>query len=89
MKYFLVIALVMLSGCIPENNIEHPQPCFEVIYPQGSALVTPIMLNKCTGESWILLKVSEPLKEDETSPSFSWAWYTINGYYSENYIGGK
>lgn len=97
MKFIIIISAVLLSGCIEVTPKENSQTkallqqttCFDIIDSIGGQPEQAILINKCTGETWITLKSAFPLEEDEITPSFTYKWYRIHRYEKENSVAGR
>ena len=48
--------------------------CFEVISPSQTAQSNQIMLDRCTGATWLLVRVSLPDMPGRPSQSFTYQW---------------
>lgn len=59
MKWALGVALLALAGC---NEIDvttksvNPQECFSISPSNGNQPFAHILLDKCTGSSWLLVR---------------------------------
>ena len=74
----MTVALVTV-GCGPLTEAKE-EPASTNIAP-----LSPILLNKCTGESWMLIKVlikeADPTKDQKQL--FTWRWAPISKEYQE------
>ncbi len=71
-KYLLIAALLSLTGC--DYSPEAPQvtECFEMM-PEDSTTM-PIMVNKCTGETWMLNRMSFIDENGKRTGGFTFKW---------------
>jgi len=56
-RWCLMLVPILLSGCFEDKKPESPQPiaCFDIIDHHDDPPPSPILINKCTGETWIAL----------------------------------
>lgn len=92
LRAIALLSCLALSGCDYSYSLGKTQEraCFEIISPtEDTAPNSPIMLDKCTGETWVILRVTEPLEKGETVPGFSYTWYKIERYGVINSVAGR
>ncbi len=54
------LALAQTPAAAPEQDAA-PAPCFDVTFPNsGQQPFAPILFNRCTGQSWILVRLPIP-----------------------------
>lgn len=79
LKYLLPAAILApISGCNAPQAAQ--AECFVVVTPTNTQ---PVRYNKCTGESWLLIReISSP--KTPTSPEiFTYRWAPLQADYSE------
>jgi hypothetical protein len=57
----LILVALLLSGCLEDKK---PEPsaavaCYDIINHQGPP-PSPVLINKCTGDTWIVLYDEKP-----------------------------
>jgi len=73
----------MLAGCIPQQLSEQAE-CFFIAASTSQQPYAPILLNQCTGESWLLVKtVLAEAKEPGESNTFTYRWMPISKSFFE------
>lgn len=81
-KYIIIpalTALLLLSSCLPEKfsiTNENPVSCYEVL-TFAQTMRAPMKINKCTGETWILLNNPVAKEKDELTPGYYPLWYFV------------
>lgn len=77
-QFFLALLFpLLLTGCYEakkeakENLVE----CFEVI--EQSKTPRPLMVNKCTGDTWILVYTTLAEKQEGQPETFTYRWYPL------------
>ena len=87
--YATGLALVVIIAGGAAFSAQDKQ-CFEIAQVEPNPTFPPqYLLNKCTGESWILLKSRvEPEGKDEKE-SYSWGWHPVLRYEGFNQVQGK
>jgi hypothetical protein len=76
----LLFSLLMLTACFEKVEVSQPLgqiPCFEIL--QESTSMRPIMYNKCTGDSWMLVHTNIIDEEGKKTGGFTYVWHRING----------
>jgi hypothetical protein len=63
-----ILLLLPLAGCLDELKAPSPQACFEIHSDDAAPDERRILLNKCTGESWMLARSSNM----DGSHTFGW-----------------
>ena len=66
-------------GSPPAQPSQPSVGCFEVYEPSQAAQISqPILLNRCTGTSWVLVR--EPLADQKGNPtrSFTYEWHGLS-----------
>lgn len=82
------LALFLLAGCLEvkvEKRADEKVSCFEVIDMRDDP---SMLLNRCTGETWIALQKGYPEDKEDKYPSYSWRWYKVERYSDENIVAG-
>jgi hypothetical protein len=81
-------ATLLVAGCGPlvETKAEAEPQCFFVVAPTANTLPPiPILLNKCTGETWIvirqLIKNADPAKGEKEE--WAWRWAPLQKNFDE------
>jgi hypothetical protein len=80
---FLVFCSVaLLAGCWDDKRTDlSSQPeakeCFTIITHEGIP-PSPILLNKCTGETWVVLYEEVPDSSNPKQVSREYDWYKMN-----------
>jgi hypothetical protein len=92
-RWLPLLALPLLTACPwdKKKEAEVPQvPCHEIINPgRYMPPSSPILLDKCTGETWMMLRSDLPLEKGERTPGRTWKWYLIPKGYGENASAGQ
>jgi hypothetical protein len=61
--------------------------CYDVVgIDDAGTGLSPILINKCTGETWVALRAPYPKDKDGSDGGFSWRWYRLERYSPENAI---
>ncbi len=84
-KVLSILFLPLLTACPEETkSLESAQvPCFDIILTGANTPPpSPILLNKCTGETWMVLHSDVNLGDKEKGRSYS--WYKMERYAVEN-----
>ncbi len=80
MKKLYLCILFLLTGCLEDKESKQAKDlCFE-IYP-AEKFSGQIMLNKCTGESWMLVTTTL-MDNGKKTGAFTYRWYPLS---SSNY----
>ena len=87
MRKCSILALpLLLTGCLWDEKQEaRPTQCFEII---KSEELQPILINKCTGETWMALRENLPLRDNQVTPSGVYSWYKIEISSQVNSVAG-
>lgn len=76
---FVISFLVLLTGCFPEKkqdiSVSKPSQCFEIMPAKDD--LRPLMFNKCTGESWLLVYTILERKENGGIKYYTYAWHPL------------
>lgn len=91
MKSILLILLMLaVSACIPEETAEKNDSlkiaCFDIVQVKGVAPNSPLLIDKCTGETWMILRSNAPLQKGQKKPDFYYGWYRVERYAAENSV---
>ena len=81
--WYLAALPLLLSGCLEDKKCPEEKKqidCFEVI-PESKTL-RPIMVNKCTGETWMLVYTSFVDEKGNKTGTFTYRWSPLS---SKNY----
>jgi hypothetical protein len=70
-----VAALVALTGCSQPQGVE--RSCFSVAPSSTGQPYSPILLDSCTGKSWLLVKM---MISGKTDSSFTYQWQAIERF---------
>jgi hypothetical protein len=89
----LALIILALAGCdqAPKqetNVIPAPNMCFE-ISSNNPATVGPILLDKCTGNTWVLLRSRVFDDQGKPSKDFEWAWFKVDRTDITNTVEGR
>jgi hypothetical protein len=85
--------ILLLSLCLPsckfdfEDKTPTLEMCYDIVIGRNSANES-ILINKCTGETWMMLRETAPKEKDELTPSYTNRWYKINKAEFENTVAG-
>lgn len=77
----LLFAGVLLTGC--NRLVDQPQQqdashCFSITPGVGQQPYSPILLDACTGRSWLLVKGNKP------DGSFTYQWFALERFETAN-----
>ena|SRR5579864_1011827 len=77
--YFLRIALVLIAALALLSPARAADaPCFGIVSAVGGAQPdTMVMIDKCNGTTWMLVKVGLPPKPNDPHNYFTWHWQPI------------
>ena len=87
----LILSALALAGCWPEDRVVEAKAadqCFD-IFEAPQVPVSKILLNKCTGETWVISIQNYPLEKGETVPGRSYQWHPMSRFISENSYSGR
>ena len=84
MRWCVLLLPLLLAGCLED---EHLSKCFDIIDVTRQP-AQPILLNRCTGETWIAIQETLPKREDQLTASYVLRWYKIHHTDVENGIAG-
>lgn len=70
-RFFVVAAALAASGC---NEQKPPSSCYELSAATSQQPGMPILLDRCTGNSWLLVRT--PLGDD-AGGSFTYRWLSL------------
>lgn len=80
----LVLAsLLLLTGCLEDKP---KAECFEMYNQNQAYPKLPMLLNKCTGETWILLRETYPPGKGESQGTAVYKWFRVNQTILENAV---
>lgn len=83
-RLFFILPLFLLAGCLDEWKPKEENPkCFEIIDKHDGPPPSPILLDKCKGETWMLLR--SPIGKD----SYTYRWFRMEVMAGENTISSK
>lgn len=84
---FAAAALAALTGC-NEKSAASPQPCYSLTPGTASQPYASILVDACSGQTWLLVKVNGASKPNE---SFTYQWMSIErlDYAHPTLTGGK
>ncbi|RWX70525.1 hypothetical protein EN780_03120 [Mesorhizobium sp. M4B.F.Ca.ET.089.01.1.1] len=77
----LLLSGVVLSGCNwlrDEPQQQEMSHCFSVTQGVGQQPYSPILLDACTGRSWLLVKANKP------DGSFTYQWLALERFDTAN-----
>lgn len=90
MRFILfLLPLLFLSGCLEEVKISQEagqKTCFELTPINSGPPNSPILWDKCTGETWMLLRQPVPAEQGKLSTGFTYSWYRIERLAVENLV---
>ena len=93
MRQIIFLMPFFLVGCINEETLNKSvevKECFQITSSaNGTVPNSPILLDKCTGETWILLRNTEPLRKGQQTPDYVWGWYRVERWSVENAVSGQ
>lgn len=76
--------MILLAGC--DNPLQSKEAsCFSISQNTGNQPFSPIMINQCTGESWLLVK-SNFTKNPEDGYTYVWLILDRNNYANPNLV---
>lgn len=86
---FLVLPL---SGCLeddkPSVDIKFPdaqeQTCFDIISQPGHAYLVSVLINRCTGETWVAQFWENSGKDGKKDGTITYVWLKMDAYDSPN-----
>jgi len=85
MKTAFILMMVFYSGLA---KAEDRKDCFDVIPPAAnSPLPSAIKIDRCTGTTWVLIRVYPPKGKDAAPGPFRWRWFPILEDVGEATIG--
>lgn len=90
-RWCWLLLLFALTGCpLDEKQLEPVKPmCFDIVnVTNAPPALQPILINKCTGDTYIALQTSLPLRKDQLTPDKIWSWYKVEIGYGINAVGG-
>jgi hypothetical protein len=79
MKLYYLFLLFFLSSCLENNTSKlntQEKECFHIISSKNFS--RHIKLNKCTGESWILVRTTTEKGKDGKMTAYTERWYPIS-----------
>ena len=81
MRWFILIVPFLLAGCFEENkpDTQTKTECFQIL-PESRT--RQIMLNKCSGETWMLVYTTLMDNGKETG-KFTYRWMPLTVSYDE------
>ncbi len=89
MKRTIILAALLLTGCLEDQKTQ-AITCYDVIANDNAApALRPILINKCTGETWVALQSPLPKKPGQYMPDRIWRWYRMDSYAVENVVAGQ
>jgi hypothetical protein len=78
------LAAVVLTGMAGGHALAQSSPpeatvggCFDVIRPLGRSTIGAILLNRCTGDSWLLVRTDESGRQHFRAGSVTYRWQPI------------
>lgn len=75
----VLCAIFILSGCWDDAKSDpQPKACLDILAMHDD--IWPIMYNKCTGESWMLVKVIIKDATKDDPQIFSYQWQKLEKY---------
>lgn len=89
MRWLLLALPLVLTGCLEEGTVSQDgvqKSCFELTPISSGPPSSPILWDKCTGETWIILKEPIPAADGKPSPGFSYGWYRMERWAAENTV---
>ena len=89
---FFIVSLLLVTGCFDDKgdkvkNISESQTCYEIVNIPSSSM-SPILLNKCNGDTYIALREEFPIRDNELTPSYTWKWVRVERFAGENSVAG-
>lgn len=64
---------------VPAPGAISPAPCWEIVAPvRGTEPPTMVMMNKCTGETWLLAKVLTREPQPNVMGTYVYRWRPIS-----------
>lgn len=89
-RAILMILPLVLAGCLEdEKALATPTMCYDIIPINDGPPRSPLLVNKCTSETWMLLRTVFPKGPGETTPGYKYGWHRIEVWSSENSVAGK
>jgi hypothetical protein len=81
------MAMLALSGCDDVFGWRPEAHCFAVTPGNGNQPFAPIMVDACTGQTWILVKIRNGEKPED---GYTYQWFNIERYDSlhPSLVGG-
>ncbi len=90
MRFILLLfPLLFLSGCLEEVKVSQEagqKTCFELTPISSGPPNSPILWDRCTGETWMLLREATPAEKGKPSDGFAYGWYRIERWAVENAV---
>lgn len=83
--YQLIIPLFLLTGCLGD---EKQDVCFDIINSTMGHPNQPILINKCSGETWMVIREEYIKQPNELTPDYVLRWYRVDRTIEENSIAG-
>jgi hypothetical protein len=81
----LIILTAAVQAATPAPKTQAPLPaspapaCFDVVPNEGQgAPADAILVNRCTGETWILVRAPVPDANGEDSADFTYTWLPLS-----------
>ncbi|QDC01729.1 hypothetical protein [Mesorhizobium sp. 8] len=77
MKSAVIIAALtaLLAGCEQSKTVAETPECFSIVSGNGTQPNSPLMVNGCTGETWLLVKSN---KSDKPADGFTYQWFKLD-----------
>lgn len=71
-----IIASALVAIGVPAMAADAPVACFEIVAPAEHAGWEALMLNKCTGASWILVR-STVYRGGKPTDDYAYRWFPV------------
>lgn len=75
--FYLIVLPLILTGCFDDTAPVHKEEARECFMIQTSASLMPIMLDKCTGNSWQLVKTAMIDQYGKVNGLFTFRWNSL------------
>lgn len=88
-----IVVGVVVAISVPALAQEGPAksetrtPCFELVMMQNSIAYGPILVNRCTGATWMLVRESLPRAKGNSEEPFTYRWHPLATEENEAILG--
>lgn len=91
MRWGLILLPLLLAGCLDDElkTAGSQSHCYDIVPIADGPPGSPLLINKCSGETWMLLRTVHPKEKDEKIASYTYRWHLVASFGDENVIAGK